>query len=319
MIKKEEITYDSRDNKTKIHAIRWIPQKGEIKGVLQIVHGMVEHIDRYDDFANYLAEKGFVVVGNDHLGHGASVKQDSDRGYFCKKDGETILVRDVHRLKKLTQKAFPRKPYFILGHSMGSFIARKYIMEYGKGIDGAIIMGTGFKPMYLLKLGVCLTKVFSKIRGERYRSKFINNRAFGSFNRQFSSARGEHDWLTKDKQQVAAYESDERNDFIFTLNGYETLFKILIYIQEEKNFVNVRKDLPVFFVSGAEDPVGDCGEGVKKVYQLFKSVGYSKLDIKLYKDDRHEILNESDKDVVYKDLENWIMQQISNINNSNNL
>lgn len=313
MIKKEEITYDSRDNETKIHAIRWIPRKGEIKGVLQIVHGMVEHIDRYDDFANYLAEKGFVVVGNDHLGHGASVKQDSDRGYFCKKDGETILVRDVHRLKKLTQKAFPGKPYFILGHSMGSFITRKYIMEYGKGIDGAIIMGTGSKPEHLLKLGVCLTKVLSKIHGEKYRSKFINNRAFGSFNNQFSSVRTEHDWLTKDAKQVDAYESDERNNFIFTLNGYETLFKIFIYIQKEENFANVRKDLPVFFMSGAEDPVGDRGEGVKKAYELLKRVGYSNLDIKLYEDDRHEILNESDRDVVYKDLENWIMQQISNI------
>ena len=317
MVKKEEITYDSRDNETKIHAIRWIPQKGEIRGVLQIVHGMVEHIDRYNDFANYLAENGFVVVGNDHLGHGASVKQDSDRGYFCKKDGETVLIRDVHRLKKLTQKAFPGKPYFILGHSMGSFIARKYIMEYGKGIDGAIVMGTGSKPLYLLKLGVCLTKALSKIHGEKYRSKFINNRAFGSFNNQFSSTRTEHDWLTKDTEQVDAYESDERNNFIFTLNGYETLFKIFIYIQEEKNFVNVRKDLPVFFMSGAEDPVGDRGEGVKKAYELLKKVGYSKLDIKLYQDDRHEILNESDKDVVYKDLETWIMQQISNINSNN--
>lgn len=319
MIKKEEITYDSRDNETKIHAIRWVPQKGEIKGVLQIVHGMVEHIDRYDDFANYLAEKGFVVVGNDHLGHGGSVKQDADRGYFCKKDGETILVRDVHRLKKLTQKAFPGKPYFILGHSMGSFITRKYIMEYGKGIDGAIIMGTGSKPVHLLKFGVCLTKILSKIHGERYRSKFINNRAFGSFNNQFSSVRTEHDWLTKDAKQVDAYESDERNNFIFTLNGYETLFKIFIYIQEEENFANVRKDLPVFFMSGADDPVGDHGEGVKKAYELLKRVGYSNLDIKLYKDDRHEILNEFDRDIVYKDLENWIMQQISNIKNSNNL
>lgn len=319
MIKREEITYDSRDNETKIHAIRWIPIKGEIKGVLQIVHGMVEHIERYDDFANYMADKGFVVVGNDHLGHGASVKKDSDRGYFCKKDGETILVRDVHRLKKLTQKAFPGKPYFILGHSMGSFITRKYIMEYGKGIDGAIIMGTGSKSVHLLELGVCLTKVLSKIHGERYRSKFINNRAFGSFNNQICSARTQHDWLTKEEKQVDAYESDEKNNFIFTLNGYETLFKIFIYIQKEENFENVRKDLPVFFMSGADDPVGDCGEGVKKAYELLRRVGYSKLYMKLYEEDRHEILNESDRDIVYKDIENWIKQQISDTNNSNNL
>lgn len=319
MVMKEEFTYDSRDNKSKIHAIRWIPQKGEIKGIVQIVHGMVEHIDRYDEFANFLAQQGIVVVGNDHLGHGASVAQDSDRGYFCKKAGETILVRDVHRLKKLTQKAFPGKPYFILGHSMGSFITRKYIVEYGKGIDGAIIMGTGSKQPYLLQIGIVLTKVISKFRGATYRSKLINNNAFGSFNKRFCPARTEHDWLTKDAQQVDIYEADERNKFIFTLNGYETLFKIFLYIQKEQNFTNARKDLPILFVSGTEDPVGDFSEGVKTAYAFLERVGYSNLDMKLYENDRHEILNETDKDVVYKDLGNWIMRQISDINNSNNL
>lgn len=319
MVAKEEFTYDSRDNKSKIHAIRWIPQKGEIKGVLQIVHGMVEHIDRYDDFANYMAEKGIVVVGNDHLGHGSSVGKDGEYGYFCEKDGATILVRDVHRLKKLTQKAFPGKPYFILGHSMGSFITRKYIMEYGKGIDGAIIMGTGSKPISLLKWGVCLTKILSAVHGEKYRSKMLNNQAFGSFNRQFLPARTEHDWLTKDEKQVDAYERDKRNQFIFTLNGYRTLFELFIYIQKEENFADVRKDLPIIFVSGDKDPVGNYGEGVKKAYELLKQIGYSDLDIKLYENDRHEILNETDRNVVYKDLEEWIMQKITDLKDCNNL
>lgn len=319
MVAKEEFMYDSRDNKSKIHAIRWIPQKGEIKGVLQIVHGMVEHIDRYDDFANYMAEKGIVVVGNDHLGHGSSVGKDGEYGYFCEKDGATILVRDVHRLKKLTQKAFPGKPYFILGHSMGSFITRKYIMEYGKGIDGAIIMGTGSKPISLLKWGVCLTKILSAVHGEKYRSKMLNNQAFGSFNRQFLPARTEHDWLTKDEKQVDAYECDKRNQFIFTLNGYRTLFELFIYIQKEENFADVRKDLPIIFVSGDKDPVGNYGEGVKKAYELLKQIGYSDLDIKLYENDRHEILNETDRNVVYKDLEEWIMQKITDLKDCNNL
>lgn len=316
MVTKEEFTYDSRDNKSKIHAIRWIPQKGEIIGIVQIVHGMVEHIDRYDDFANYLAERGIVVVGNDHLGHGASVDQESDRGYFCEKDAETVLVRDVHRLKKLTQKAFPGKPYIILGHSMGSFITRKYIIEYGKGIDGAIIMGTGSKTPQILQMGIFMTKVISKFHGKRYRSKAVNNKAFGSFNHRFRPARTEHDWLTKDERQVDLYEADKRNDFIFTLNGYETLFKIFLYIQKEENFTQARKDLPIFFVSGADDPVGEFGKGVRKAYELLEKMGYSHLDIKLYENDRHEILNETDKELVYKDLENWIMKLISGINDS---
>lgn len=318
MVTKEEFTYDSRDNVSKIHAIRWIPQKGEIKGIVQIVHGMVEHIDRYDEFANYLAESGIVVVGNDHLGHGTSVKLDGDRGYFCEKDGETILVRDVHRLKKLTQEAFPGKPYIILGHSMGSFITRKYIIEYGKGIDAAIIMGTGSKSTQLLQKGILATKIISLLRGKKYRSNWVNNHAFGSYNKRFQPARTQHDWLTKDATQVDKYEADVRNQFIFTLNGYETLFKILLYIQKEENLAKARKDLPIFLVSGAEDPVGDFGEGVQKAYALLEKAGYSDLKLKLYENDRHEILNETDKDIIYQDLLKWIMKQISGINHSNN-
>ena len=318
MVTKEEFTYDSRDNKSKIHAIRWIPQKGEIKGVVQIVHGMVEHIDRYDDFANYLAERGIVVVGNDHLGHGASVENEQDRGYFCEKDAETVLVRDVHRLKKMTQEAFPGKPYIILGQSMGSFITRKYILEYGKGIDGAIIMGTGSKNKQILQQGLLVTKLISKFRGGKYRSSFVNNNVFASYNKRFRPARTPHDWLSKDAKQVDTYEADERNHFIFTVNGYETLFKIVSFVQKEENFANARKDLPIFFVSGQDDPVGDFGVGVQKAYAFLEKMGYSNINIKLYENDRHEILNETDKDVVYKDLEMWIMQQISSITDSDN-
>lgn len=311
MMKKEEFTYDSRDNITKIHAIRWVPQKGEIKGVIQIVHGMVEHIDRYDEFARFLTEKGFVVVGNDHLGHGESINDEKNRGYFCKKDGATVLVRDVHRLKKLTQKAFPGKPYFILGHSMGSFITRKYMMEYGKGIDGAIIMGTGSKPDWLLSLGIGFTRVLTMIHGENYRSNYINNRAFGSYNKRFLPARTSHDWLTKEAAKVDEFEQDSRNDFIFSLNAYETLFRIIKYIQKEENFENVPRELPLFLVAGEDDPVGDFGEGVKKVYEQYKKLGYQNIAMKLYPEDRHEILNETDREIVYQDISNWVMEQIS--------
>lgn len=314
MVKREDIYYESRDNRTRIHGVQWIPQKGEIKGILQLVHGMTEHIERYDDFARYMAEKGFVVVGNDHLGHGKSVNSENLRGYFCAKDGATVLVRDVHRLKKITQKSYPGKPYFILGHSMGSFIVRKYMIEYGKGVDGVIIMGTGWKENSLLKLGITLTNTLSRLHGDHYRSKLINKRAFGAFNKGFEPARTEHDWLTKDEKKVDEYEQDKQNDFIFTLNAYRVLFQMILYVQQDEYYDSVVKELPILIVSGEEDPVGDQGAGVKQVYDHYQRLGYSNVNMKLYAQDRHEILNELDREQIYMDIEQWIWVQLSKMN-----
>lgn len=311
MIKREDIYYESRDGVTRIHGVQWIPRKGEIKGILQIVHGMVEHIQRYDAFARYMAEQGFVVVGNDHLGHGASVISEEQRGYFCTKDATTVLVRDVHRLKKITQKSYPGKPYFVLGHSMGSFIVRKYMVEYGKGIDGVILMGTGWKEDSLLKIGITLTETLSRLKGETYRSKLINSKAFASFNKEFEPARTEHDWLTKDAAKVDEYEQDKRNDFVFSLNAYHALFQLILYVQQEENYTSGVKTIPILILSGEKDPVGDNGEGVKLVYELYKKAGYSNVQMKLYPNDRHELLNELDKEQVYQDIQQWIWEQLS--------
>lgn len=311
MVKKEDIYYESRDNRTRIHGVQWIPKKGEIKGILQIVHGMVEHIERYEDFALYMAEKGFVVVGNDQLGHGDSVNEEKERGYFCAKDGATVLVRDVHRLKKLTQKAYPGKPYFILGHSMGSFIVRKYMIEYGKGVDGVLLLGTAWKEESLIKLGITLANTLSRLHGENYRSKFINRRAFASFNAAFEPARTEHDWLTRDEKKVDEYEQDPRNHFIFSVNAYRTLFQLMLYVQQDENYAAAIKTLPVLILAGARDPVGDNSEGVEKVYKHYLQLGYSNVNWKIYPEDRHELLNELDREQVYQDIEQWIWEQLS--------
>ncbi|RDU25048.1 alpha/beta fold hydrolase [Anaerosacchariphilus polymeriproducens] len=311
----EEFYFPSRDGRTKIHAKKWIPESGEIKAVLQIAHGMVEHIGRYDEFASYLADKGFLVVGNDHLGHGDSIIIEKDRGFFCENDGTTVLVRDMHRLKKVIQEQYPEKPYFLLGHSMGSFFTRKYLIMYGKGIQGAIIMGTGNETELLLKLSKMLTKLIAFFRGWHYRSKLVNKLAVGNFGKKFKIEKDPtKSWFSRDEVNIKEYKKDPKNKFIFTVNAYYNMFDTIQYINQKSNLKKMPKDLPVFFVSGQDDPVGKYGKAVMEVYEQFRMLGMTDIMWKLYKDDRHEILNELDKEQVFKDIESWLNVKIAEIN-----
>lgn len=304
-MKKEEFYFDSNDGLTKIRALKFIPD-GEVKAILQISHGMVEFIDRYEGFANYLCEKGFLVVGNDHLGHGGSVNSKEDWGYFAKKDGYRIVLDDILKLLKIVKKDYPNRKYYLLGHSMGSFLARLFLIEYGNELDGAIIMGTGQQSKGTLVAGKALTKLISLFKRERYRSSFINNMALGSYNKKFEPSTTHCDWLTKDEKIVNWYYNEPRCQFVFTLNGYYNLFSLIELIIDEKNLEKMPKDLPVLIVSGEDDPVGNFGKDPKAVYEAFKSIGMKNIDLKLYPNDRHEILNEIDKDLVYEDIYNWL-------------
>lgn len=308
MIKKH-FHFSSSDGIHKIHGIMWRPDgENEIKGVLQIVHGMVEFIERYDDFAAFMCSKGFAVAGEDHLGHGGSVNSSGEYGYFAKKDGMRYIVEDNYRLKKHMEREFAGKPYFILGHSMGSFITRLFIMKYSNEISGAIIMGTGNQPPLLAGIGGALTRVIALFKGWKYRSTFINNMAFGSYNKRFAPARTPYDWLTKDKAIVDAYSADERCTFLFTLSAYKDLFGAVSEIGKVDNIRKVREDLPLLIVSGGDDPVGGFGKGVRGVFEKFKAAGLKNVSMKLYEGDRHEILNETDKKTVYEDLVKWLIQ-----------
>lgn len=309
MVSKEEFYYNSRDMESKLHAVKWIPE-GEIKAVLQLAHGMVEYIDRYDNFARFMAEQGFLVVGNDHLGHGKSVKTDEDYGYFCKKDPETVVIRDIHRLKKITQEENPGKPYFLLGHSMGSFFIRKYMTIYGTGVDGILLLGTGNRKQSDITLGLWVSAILSKIRGDRYRSEFIKNVSFKGYNSHYDNVRTENDWLSRDTNIVDAYNAEKMCQFTFTCNAYNTFFKIMKYDFDNSNLEKIPKDLPIYMAAGEEDPVGGYGKEVKLAYENFKAAGIKDITLKLYPQDRHEILNELDKNVVYKDILNWLNNKI---------
>ena len=308
---KKEFYFPSSDGQTQIHVIQWFPEAG-VKAVLQISHGMVEYINRYDEFAAFLAKQGYAVVGNDHLGHGKSVQDDSWLGYFTEKEGNKVVLRDIHRLRLMTEKRFPDVPYFILGHSMGSYMLRKYLTIHNDDLRGAIIMGTGCVPDNTTKLGINVCKFLAKIFGWHHRSKLVESLSFGGPYKKYdlSGKTLSNSWLTKDEDIVKFYYSEPRCTFKFTLNGYLGLMEAVLYDNQLENVKKVPNKLPIFIVSGQDDPVGDNGVGVKKVYDLFKEAGSLDITYKLYENDRHEILNETDRDKVYADLLAWMRVRI---------
>ena len=308
---KEEFYFDSRDGESKIHAVRYRPEDpGKIRCVLQVVHGMAEYAERYEEFAAFLVERGFVVTGDDHLGHGKSVGDKGKQGYFCEQDPATVLVRDEHRLKKMTEEAFPHVPYVIMGHSMGSFITRNYICRYGSGIAAAIIMGTGMQPKAVLGMAKILVRLQKLFCGSKHVSRLIDKMAFGGYNKEIPNPRTAFDWLSRDGERVQGYIEDPMCGFVFTVNGFGTLFELISRLHDKKNLERIPKALPVFMVSGTADPVGDYGKGVNAAFDSLKEAGLENISLKLYEGGRHELLNETNRQEIMADIWRWIQETV---------
>ena len=301
---KKEFYFLSRDGMTQIHVVEWIPE-GEVKAVLQVAHGMVEHIERYDSFAAYLSEHGIYVVGNSHLGHGKSLISSEKMGYFAAPNGNECVIGDIHQLRILTQEKYPEAPYFMLGHSMGSFLTRQYLGLYSEGLSGAIIMGTGEQPDLILAAGKLVCKLIAACKGWEHRSPFVNSLVIGGFENEMGKG-----WLSRNEENVKKYAKDPLSGFVFTLNAFYHMFDGMSKMNAQEKSGKLPKELPMFFVAGAEDPVGAHGKGVETVYQRYVKKGANCASIKLYPEDRHEILNEVDKDVVYQDLLDWILKKV---------
>ena len=308
---KEEFYFDSRDGESRLHAVRYRPQDGEeVRCVLQVVHGMAEYVERYEEFAKFLVERGFVVTGEDHLGHGRSVGEKGQQGYFCEQDSATVLVRDVHRLKKLTQELYPHVPYVIMGHSMGSFIVRNYICRYGTGIEAAVIMGTGMQPKAVLAAAKLMVGIQKLLVGSRHVSRLLDRMAFGGYGRRIEDPRTPWDWLSRDRERVDRYIADPMCGFPFTVNGFGTLFTLVDRLHSQENLKTVPKDLPVFMVSGDSDPVGGYGEGVRKAYDSLVAAGLEDISLKLYEGGRHELLCETNRAQVIQDIYEWVSDRV---------
>lgn len=305
-------TFLSNDGKTAIHAVKWLPDSMQYHAILQITHGMIEYIERYAPFAEFLTSHGYMVVGHDHLGHGQSINTTDDWGYFAEGKPSDTVVADIHKLRTLIQADNADVPYFIMGHSMGSFMLRKYLAIHNDNLRGAIIMGTGFIPVGMSSLALTITKAIGKIRGMRHRSKLVQGLAFGADYKAFDMT-GENptnSWLTKDVDIVKKYYETPSCSFMFTLNGYQGLFEAANFSCRAENAKKIPQKLPLFLVSGEQDPVGGLGKGVKEVYYLYQEAGLLDLTYKLYENDRHEILNETDRQIVYEDLLAWMNVRI---------
>ncbi|MCD8201196.1 MAG: alpha/beta hydrolase [Clostridia bacterium] len=287
----EDIYFDSADGKTKIHACIWRPE-GKPRGVVQIVHGMCEYAKRYAPTAEFLAENGYLVGADDHLGHGESAPSPEDLGYFCEKDPAGTVLKDLRTMAMKLREEEPYAPMFMLGHSMGSFFARKYMSLYGTELAGAVIVGTGYQSPFMTGAGMALTKLTQAFRGKRYRSKFIDNMAFGSYNKRFRPERTSKDWLSENTENVDAYVADPLCGFTFTCNGFLALFSIVAEACKKETFLSAPVSLPIYIASGRDDPVGNYGKGAKKVYGMYDEAGVEDLGMTIYPG-RHEILNES--------------------------
>ncbi len=302
---KTEGSFTGSDGFTPISYTLWAPE-GRVSAVLQIIHGMSEYIDRYEDFALYLNSCGIAVAGDDHMGHGRTAKTEDDKGWFGEKDGMEHLTADEELMHHLLKEKYPGLPVHVLGHSMGSFIIRSWMACHGKNSGKFIIMGTsGSNPA--LGAGMALISVLRFFCGSRMRSRLVSAIAFGSYNKRVDEPRTVYDWLSRDTALVDAYVADPDCGFLFTLAGYADMFRLLDFVNDNAWYSMVPKNHPILVVSGREDPVGAYGQGPEEVCRGLRSAGCSSVELKLFEDMRHEILNELGKEEVYAYIRDFLI------------
>lgn len=310
MAKFSEFTFPSSDGVHQICASLWLPDEGAPKAVVQIVHGVAEYVNRYDCLARFLADHGYAVCGDDHLGHGRTAMADSKFGWFARYDGWTLVVADERTLRQQMGEQFPGVPYFLLGHSMGSFMTRTYLCRYPGEVSGAILSGTGQEPALTVAAGKLLAGLIGLFKGSDHSSTFVNNLALGAYNRQFAPNRTTADWISRDEAEVDKYIADPLCQFIPTVGMYRDMFSGLQYISGERALSRIDPDTPVYLYSGDRDPVGSNGAGAKKVWNYFKTHGTKDLSLKLYEGGRHEMHNELNKDEVFSDVLDWLERHV---------
>ena len=299
--------YDSH-GAGQIHGCRWAPE-GEPKAVLQIVHGIAEFVERYDAFANYLTNLGFVVVAEDHMGHGQSINGEGIQGYFH--GGWFTAVQDTYQLLQDTKAEFPELPYVLFGHSMGSFMARTILCKYpDSGISAAVICGSAWQPAFALPALIKVIDGICKKNGETLPNETLQSMVFGGYNKKVEHPRTPYDWLTRDAKIVDAYVAHPLCGFTASAGLLREMMKGIHYIEQPENLAAMKKDLPVFFIAGGDDPVGSYGKGIHKCVAEFQKVGMTDVSVRVYPLCRHEILNEINKEDIFADVANWIFEKI---------
>lgn len=303
-MKKEILSFQSKDDAV-IKYLRWIPD-AKVKAVIQIVHGMAEYSSRYSEFAEFLNNHGFAVYANDHRGHGLTAEKMENTGHFADNKGWSLIVKDCMTLTSIIKTDYPGIPVFILGHSMGSFITRDVISQNGIDYRGAILSGTSWNPSVLLSLGRAITGLQKLFYGKRHKSKLLYKLSFGSFNKKFKPVRTDFDWLNRATEHVDWYVKDDFCGFPCSTQFFGDMFGGIAKIQKTKTIKNTPSALPVLLACGENDPVGNFTAGVKQLYKTYKYCGIQDVELKIYLQARHEILNETNRTEVYGDMLRWM-------------
>ena len=305
ILTKREFFFESADRKTQIHCIEWLPEAPPC-AILQLAHGIASHISRFEPLAEYMCARGIAVVGNDHLGHGESVAGEENRMFFAETGGWDMVLADMRRLTELLHTAFPDVPIFLLGHSMGSFLARCYAIRWQEGIDGLILSGTGQQPAALISAGRTMAEGEVRSKGARFQSEKLQKLLFGSYTKQIKPCRTPLDWLSRDPEVVDRYAADPQCGGTPTASLVCDMLGGIAYMSRPKNLKRMNTALPVFFFSGDADPVGEYGKGVLRAYQAFLGAGMKDVTLKLYHGGRHEMLNETNREQVRGDILGWV-------------
>lgn len=311
MIAQKHFSYDSVVHGVEVAGYLWEPETAEPKALLIIAHGMTESMARYDDFAQYMATRGILVAGKDHLGHGRTVENEEQFGYFGPVEYDNSQNADFQKLVDRMRERYPRTPLFVMGHSMGSFLMREYITKQGENIDGVILSGPGDINRVVVSFGRMLVDLMSLFRGQRYRSPLVNKIMFGAFDSRIHPLRTPFDWLTRDTEVVDEYLRHKENGFVFTLNGFTHFLLNIARVSQPAAFKATPKSLPILLVGGGEDPVGDWGKALPNLAKKYRAAGVRDVQMNLYKDDRHEVINELDKAQVDDDIYTWMCEHIN--------
>ncbi|MDX8044684.1 alpha/beta hydrolase [Gracilibacillus sp. S3-1-1] len=307
-MKKESFWYTTKDQH-EIHVKCWHSPTPP-KAIVQIAHGMVEHIERYDAFATYLTEQGITVYGHDHRGHGKTGEKNNTQGFFAEKNGFDRVVYDCIELTEMIRENNKQLPIFLVGHSMGSFISRRYIMLTPQYLTGVILIGTSFQPNSLLNVAKQAAKVTTMFRGKNKEAKLMNKLTFLGYNKH-TDKQTDFDWLCSVHKEVEQYEEDKLCGFIPTNQFFYDLYTGIQLIQSKEKNKLIPTGLPLLFLSGKDDPVGQYGQGVEKCVDFYQTLGVKNIDLHLYEEKRHEILNETNKIDIFHEIVTWINRQMT--------
>lgn len=308
-MRSEQFAIKTVDN-IEVHVNEWLPDD-KPRGVVQIAHGMAEHSGRYKRFAEALTAEGFAVFANDHRGHGRTAKSEDERGHLADENGWEQVVGDMKQVTDVIKKKFPDLPIILFGHSMGSFLSRLYAQKHGSLLSGLILSGTGSDPGMMGSIGLGIANRELRKKGKRAKSEMMNKLIFGGYNKAFAPPRTPFDWLSRDVAEVDKYIEDPHCGFIASTTFYVDMIKELKTLDRQENLQHIPKDLPIFLISGDKDPVGGNTKGVLKAFKSLKKAGIEDVTYHFYEGARHELLNETNREEVTKDIIKWIQEKLS--------